>query len=97
MKKILFILSLAVVLTGCGHPYIRLNPNQVNITEKTQNSFQREHHVAEYTIEIVNGNNAFPSYFTFCMPDDFGNAGDTVQFTNHTMVAIPKSTELEKR
>lgn len=96
MLKWFFILPVAL-LAGCG---VSVGPpdsidwtatSDVVIATKTQTAYQHERGVATYMITSLQTNHAhFADVLLLQMPADFGNANDSITFTNGLMQARPR-------
>jgi hypothetical protein len=80
-----------LMLSGCGLPDGSFVSMTGEIYKKTQNLDERARHEANYYIRSIRSDRNVTFYTTLLvLPENFGNTGDVIQFTNNIMYAAPR-------
>lgn len=93
INKLIPSLFLALILTSCGIPQGDFWGKKAIITEKYQNTYDKEKNQAKFTIRFQDEGMRQYADLVLIFPENFGEVGDVVTGTNRTLYASP---ELEK-
>ena len=85
------------MLIGCGIPYGNFSTENPVIINKEQDIDQKFHGDAKYKIRFNPDGKDIYSEYWYIFPENFGNVGDSIVFSNKMMYAkSPKTKKLEE-